>query len=491
MQRNDVRNAVQPMHNTAFSFSFLSLHSTNLLTMVKHPNEKPYWQCKARHLFLICILLSVASFAHLLHKHSTLALSLSSPADGRSLRPYGDYSNPPKSSKASTKRPMNVVSKKLEDVIKKEEQATPVATSSSTKDASSGVYINTDATVSSTVTENPKKNRCALCFFGLPRSYATMVLPSIEKYILKTNANYLCDIFVHYFHQTTEAAGRYNNGGEINPDEILKLQQSVEKFYKNFTVNSTIMSSTKPKLTLLFTNDTNETFYDQQSSNLHKYHTTLDRKGKQVYFPHRSNWVNVSLDNMIKQWHSINGVFDLMKGYAQTHNIEYTRVGMLRNDVVYLTPVDIMRIDNGTFDVNNEYFVLPNFAKYPISDRMIYGPYKAVEVWSKRRFDLVEERIKTQYDFGWKMHSERFMNSTIIPAIEALGYKKNLNRDICFFRSRTNEMLMASDCFMAGSVRGFVKNETNIRKVVETAVDRNCSDVIIDEQDTNIHFLYC
>jgi hypothetical protein len=292
---------------------------------------------------------------------------------------------------------------------------------------------------------------------------------------------------VHYFHQTNEAAGRYNNGGEINPDEIMLLQQSVEKLYRNFTTTT----ATMPKWTLLFANDTNESFFEKRSSKLHRYHTTLDRKGHQVYFPWRSNWVNASLDNMIRQWHSIEGVFGLMKRYQKLHDIDYTRVAMLRNDVVYLTPIDIMRIDNGTLDTNNEYFVLPNFAKYPICDRMIYGPYEAVNVWAKQRFNLVEQRIKTNHDFGWKMHSERFMNSTIVPTIQALGYKKNLNRDICFVRARTGEMLMASDCFMAGSVRGFVKNETNIRKVVEDTVDRNCSDVIIDEKDTNIHVLYC
>ncbi|KAL3927494.1 MAG: hypothetical protein SGBAC_013065, partial [Bacillariaceae sp.] len=344
----------------------------------------------------------------------------------------------------------------------------------------------------------------ASCFLGLPRSYANVVLKKKEKHILKPNAHHLCDIFVHYFHQTNEAAGRYNNGGDINPDEILRLQESVEQLYRttlnsttstmnmNMNMNTTSTSTATAKLTILFANDTNEAFFEKQSANLHKYHTTLDRKGHQVYFPWRSNWSNSSLDNMIRQWHSIEGVFDMMSRYQKQHrNIEYTRVAMLRNDVVYLTPIDIMKMDNGTLDINNEYYVIPNFAKYPMSDRMIYGPYNAVQVWAKQRFQLVEQRIQTQQDFGWKMHSERFMNSTVLPAIQALGYQRNLNRDICFFRARTGQMLMASDCFMAGSVRGFVKNQTNIRKVVEDTVDRNCSNVIIDEKDTNIHVLYC
>jgi len=187
----------------------------------------------------------------------------------------------------------------------------------------------------------------------------------------------------------------------------------------------------------------------------------------------------------------VEGAFRLMRKYAKRHAIDYARVAMLRNDAVYVTPIDIMRIDNGTLDTNNEYFVVPNFGRYPVSDRMIYGPHEAVKVWATKRFDLVEERVENAQDIGMKMHSESFMNGTIFPAIRALGFKKSPNRDICFFRSRANETLVASDCFIAASVRGFVKNETNIRKVVEHAVDRNCSDVVIDQSDTNYHFLYC
>lgn len=365
---------------------------------------------------------------------------------------------------------------------------------SETETNTNGISINTDASIPSTAGKTKtKQSRCALCFFGLPRSYATMVLPSIEKHILKPNANYICDIFVHYFYQNGEAAGRYNNGGSINPDEILLLKESVQKAYQNYK-NGTASDQEQPspRLTILYTNDTNQTFYDRRASDLHRYHTTLDRKGKPKYFPWKEKkWVKSSLDNMIRQWHSVEGAFRLMRKYAKRHDIDYTRVAMLRNDVVYLTPIDIMRIDNGTLDTNNEYFVIPNFARYPVNDRMIYGPHEAVKIWATKRFDLVEERVENAQDIGMKMHSESFMNASILPAIQALGYKKSLNRDICFFRSRTSEMLMTRDCFMKADVRGFVKNETNVRKIVEDTVDRNCSDVVIDETDAGIHFLYC
>jgi len=232
-------------------------------------------------------------------------------------------------------------------------------------------------------------------------------LPSIEKHILRPNTKYSCDLFVRYFHQTKEVGGRYNDGGKIDPNDIFLLQSAVEKAYQ------ALDDSTKPKrqarITLLFSNDTNATFYHRRGYDLHRYHTARDGKGRPKYFPWKSkNWLPSSVDNMIRQWHSIDAVVETMTEYSYIHNIEYELVAMLRNDVVYLTPVDIMRIDEGKLDNKNEYFVIPNFAKWPVNDRMIYGPHKAVEVWAMQRFKLIENRVKTKKDIGWKMHSERF-----------------------------------------------------------------------------------
>ena len=66
-------------------------------------------------------------------------------------------------------------------------------------------------------------DRCALCFFGLPRAYRNMALPSIIQNILVLNARHNCDVFVHYYNQTEEVSGRLNSGGTINPEDVLLL----------------------------------------------------------------------------------------------------------------------------------------------------------------------------------------------------------------------------------------------------------------------------
>jgi hypothetical protein len=46
---------------------------------------------------------------------------------------------------------------------------------------------------------------------------------------------------------------------------------------------------------------------------------------------------------------------------------------MLRNDVVYVTPIDILNAPDSMVST------IPNFGKYPVSDRAIYGPAAAVK----------------------------------------------------------------------------------------------------------------
>ncbi|KAL3943710.1 MAG: hypothetical protein SGBAC_002217 [Bacillariaceae sp.] len=317
------------------------------------------------------------------------------------------------------------------------------------------------------------------------------ILDDIVKNILQPNSEYHCDIFVHYFHQTQEAVGRYNDGGTIDPNEIFHLKPSVEKLYE--TLGIAVDQQQNSRLTLLFANDTNTTFYDKRGSDLHRYHTTLDSEGNPKYFPWKTpNWQNSSLDNMIRQWHSIEAVFEMMNEYGTRHNIVYKRVAMLRNDVCYVTPVDIMKLDGGRLDKKNAYFVVPNFAKWPVNDRMIYGPYGAVRVWATQRFRLIEDRVETKPDVGWNMHSERFMKASIVPAMKNLGYMKSFSSDICFFRTRTKGMLMTSDCFQKGRIRGFIKEEKpDIKKIVEETLGRICSEIITDKENIRIQYMYC
>lgn len=342
--------------------------------------------------------------------------------------------------------------------------------------------------------ENDQKNndRCALLFFGLTRSYKTMVLPSIIKNILRPNARHACDVYVHFYKQDVELPGRRNRGGYLRPDEIFLLEDAVhsvaQDYYENNGQHSILQydNNTRPAFIppiVAFTHDTPEQFNDRRSEQLRRYRDdtttimTTEDGGTNVttrtYFPWAAkSYTNTSLENIVKQWHSIECVFKLMDFTAIIQKLSYSRVGMFRSDALFVTPIDIASfginnsingdddrddrtesMQNNTmmiprYDINNHYYVTPSFAMNPVNDRIVYGPYEAVKVWATKRFDLIEESAKLQTNPGYTMHSERFLNSTVFPAIKKLGYEQITNRDICFLRTRADETALLNDCSM-------------------------------------------
>jgi len=248
-----------------------------------------------------------------------------------------------------------------------------------------------------------------------------------------------------------------------------------------------------------FAYDTDAQFLETRKGVLYKYHNTRNADGKPAYYPWAAaSYVNSSLDNMVRQWHSIESVFQLMQRSAESRDVTYNRVGMFRNDAMYLTPIDIYKLGHGIIDSSNQYAVIAPFAQYPINDRMIYGPYEAVKIWATRRFELIETRVRLAQDPGFEMHSERFINSTIFPAILQLGFHMDVNRDICFVRTRADEAAFAQDCVIGGKTRGF--KGMGAKSLIENLVGKSCTKYNVDEMwnmvgcgegiryyDTNVH----
>eukprot|EP00980_Cylindrotheca_fusiformis_P020605 scaffold7663_cov56-Cylindrotheca_fusiformis.AAC.1 len=123
---------------------------------------------------------------------------------------------------------------------------------------------------------------------------------------------------------------------------------------------------------------------------------------------------------------------------------------------------------------NNQRFVVPGFCQYPVNDRMIYGPYDAVRVWSTERFHLLETKIQQQKKKGTiVMHSEIFMKESIFPAIQQ-QYELHINPDICFIRTRAESIALTDDCTTQGIVRDFDNNNVDMKDLVERTIGRKC-----------------
>ena len=104
-----------------------------------------------------------------------------------------------------------------------------------------------------------------------------------------------------------------------------------------------------------------------------------------------------------------------------------------------LTPIDMASLGRDEMDLRNQHAVLVPFGKHPFNDLVIYGPLEGVIVWATKRFELIENRVHLRQDPGFKMHSERFLTTTILPAIQELGASLYTNQDSCFLRARADK----------------------------------------------------
>jgi hypothetical protein len=288
--------------------------------------------------------------------------------------------------------------------------------------------------------EETSETNCAICFFGLPRSFEMLVLPSVVKNILIPNFRYGCDVFLHYYDIQEESRGRASNGGTIDPIAVYKLKERVAELYGEMDGMAKIPD-------VSFVVDSDESFWEARGKTVEKYRNEKGPDGNLKYFPWKDSsyqWP-ISTDNIVKQWHSIQAVWGAMDKHAALHKMNYTRVAMVRSDVIYVKPIDIYETSKKDFDTKNKVAVIPKFATHPVNDRMIYGPYEAVKVWATERFSRLEEHVQSVKP-GYGMHSERFMAASIIPGIEGNGFKVEQSPHICFFRARADGQVFLRDC---------------------------------------------
>ncbi len=349
-------------------------------------------------------------------------------------------------------------------------------------------------TVNTTATPNdpPTADSCAICFFGLPRSFRLLVLPSIIQNILIPNRKNGCDFYLHYFHSDSEDRGRSGGGGVLDTEQVWLLHDAIAEVYGgdggggNTSNIHSRRSRSSGGVHLSIIRDTNDTFWKERGRQIGRYKTARALDGKLLYYP----WMAKSYDmnsvyNIIKQWHSISSVWQEMERTAPRLGKRYTRVAMLRNDAVYVTPFDIYQISSTTRDDRNEIVAVPNWARFPINDRMVYGPHDAVRIWATERFDRLETHVRT-YEPGYGLHSERFLNHSIFPAIRERGYPVVANPEICFFRARADGSAWINDCVTRdGAALGFRAADT--QAMVEALVGHPCVRSKFNKKTVQLH----
>ncbi|CAJ1949977.1 unnamed protein product [Cylindrotheca closterium] len=279
--------------------------------------------------------------------------------------------------------------------------------------------ITDDGQLLTTTPHHPPSQQppCALLFFGLIKDFVELALPAIRRHILQPNPQ--CDVFLHTYNITVTRISRRN------------LEQAF-----------TVQTEEAYHLTNHVAFDTEWTFEDE--------HAKFLRRTRRLY--HRE-WGACckSHDNMIKQWHSIKRVWDLMVDHekgkllninnqgseTKKHDYYYEQIGLFRSDVFYTSPIDI-------FDSNA---TLPNFASYKgYNDRLFYGQRQYAQVWADRfSFAPIFEKqyMVSSITRGKKRgyHSESFLFHLLN------HYKVPVElQNICVWRIRTGARLTVEDC---------------------------------------------
>lgn len=333
---------------------------------------------------------------------------------------------------------------------------------------------------------------CAINLYGLPRKFKEMVLPGLIENIIKTNARYQCDYFAHYYDRTEESDYRgadQGRGGTIDPEEVKLLSGEVEKAHRLFVRDHPHQG----KLPIVeFIRDTEEGFFERYNPLLKAIFSKRGQGGNLVYMPlsEKMPFPNATVLNIIKMWHSQESVWNLMEPSStgsssplpRSQQQHYSRVAMLRSDILYVTPIDIYALPDGSIDHQNQFAVIPNFGNFPISDRMIFGPSDAVRIWAAGRFLRLDEHVNRVAKTGDGIHPERFLFHTIFPAISDAGVPiLPGTSDLCFLRVRSDLSVRIGDCG-----RGCVSDHN--RRAVEYILQRSCE---VNRANPDVAFLEC
>jgi len=210
-------------------------------------------------------------------------------------------------------------------------------------------------------------------FFGLPKLFKKKSLPSIKRFILKYNPK--CHVYLHSYNITTLEANKRNKEPSITSFNI----KDVFLLTKNVVLH------------------TNDEFLEQR--NLSYYRQFFPKKKKSWIYPQ-------SLDNMMKQWHSIESVWKLM----DRSNFKYDRVGLFRSDLFYMNPINITSLKYGNA-------VVPDFGlvnqSTELNDRLFYGNYDIAKIWASQRFQNVERYMQSAIGRENGLHSETFLFSLL------------------------------------------------------------------------------
>lgn len=243
--------------------------------------------------------------------------------------------------------------------------------------------------------------------------------------------------------------------------------------------------SDRRPIVVAFSNSTEEEIRSQHADLIHKIKTEKDEEGLYIYHPHDPKDILYNFEtttNIIKMWHNLESVWKLMESHEQQKlgGTKYDQVAMIRLDSVYVTPIDIFHYDDERIrgDDWKKTAVIPGFARFPVNDRLVYGPREAVKMWSNR-FDLIDYHIQNARakHKAIGLHSEHFLDKTVFPLLRVQGYAIVTDDDMCFLRARADNVLWVLDCKNDRNVNtahAWMNDQAQMQTKVEMLLGKKC-----------------
>lgn len=299
---------------------------------------------------------------------------------------------------------------------------------------------------------------CALLFFGLPRSFFSLTLPSVIENILIPNAPYNCHVFVNYHALHHENATTHaGTGGAIDPDEILLLRESMRQVGVRVNGNDDYQPNIR------FCSFTEDEFavskYGSTFRNLTRH--VKDEAGNPLFFALPETlkvYTTDQIDNILRMWHSQEAVWSMLEASAAQWNVTYTRAAMLRSDFFYLTPIDILE-HTDTFsrepkvDYDNKIAVYFKWPADPVMDTFFMGPARGVKAWAgavpgEDHMALMHSHIlfDLRKNNKHRMYLPQYMYWTLFPAVERQNVTVVKEDVICAARVRAGDIVWLDDC---------------------------------------------
>ena len=174
---------------------------------------------------------------------------------------------------------------------------------------------------------------CALNLYGLPRQFRALVLPGLVKNVIRPNARYKCDYFVHYYsdtlYETDYRGADRGRSGWLDPEEVRLLAGAVrdahdEYFVRGHGEDDGDAAPPPPPPRVEFIHDTEESFFRQYDPLLHKIFNERGADGRLLYIPlsEKEPFPNATLVNIVKMFHSQQSVWNLMEPSPATTSSE-------------------------------------------------------------------------------------------------------------------------------------------------------------------------